>query len=52
MKICRFFGCFHVFLESFRELSIKEEKVLQKQGEKTSTVERVRAMQDEIQSLK
>lgn len=35
-----------------RELSIKEALWMQQQGETTSTVERIRSMQDEIQQLK
>ena len=36
----------------FRELSIKEAMWMKQQGETTSTVERVRDMQEEIQGLK
>ncbi|XP_058453397.1 transport and Golgi organization protein 1 isoform X2 [Malaya genurostris] len=35
-----------------KELSIKEAKWMQQQGETTSTVERIRTMQEEIQQLK
>lgn len=37
---------------SFRELSIKEALWMQQQGETTTTVERVKSMQEEIQQLK
>lgn len=36
----------------FRELSIKEALWMQQQGETTTTVERVKSMQEEIQQLK
>lgn len=40
------------FLFCNRELSIKEALWMQQQGETTTTVERVKAMQEEIQQLK
>ena len=39
-------------LTFFRELSVKEAMWMQQQGETTTTVEKIRHMQDEIQQLK
>lgn len=41
-----------IFSGSYRELSIKEALWMQQQGETTTTVERVKNMQEEIQQLK
>lgn len=40
------------FIYTYRELSLKEAMWLKQQGETTTTVDRLTAMQDEIQSLK
>lgn len=37
---------------TYRELSVREAECMQQQGETTSTVEKIRSMQEEIQSLK
>lgn len=39
-------------LFTFRELSLKEAITMKQQGETTSTVERIRLMQSEIQELR
>lgn len=43
---------FFIIFFVFRELSVKEALFMKQQGESTSTVERVRSLQDEIQGLR